>query len=429
MFADACVAQAACCGEVVGLAGRPERGFDAIVVGEYERAFCGRQFEDLVPVLEESGVQLWLPEAGGRVDFIDDAHRTLMNVLGAQSEREVIRTRNRVIQAMRAQTCDQGRYLGGRPPYGYRLVDGGPHPNRVHAKWGRRLQKLEPDPATAPHVEWIFERRSTGCSIAGIARELNERGVPSPSRSDVDRNRHRTASPWTVQTVAAILGNPRYTGRQVWNRVANERDKVTLGSGRPGQRPNRADQWAVSASLAHTPLVSTRMFAAVQEVRASRPTGDGASRLYLLAGLVVCRVCGRRMDSNWVHGRASYRCRHGRTSARALDPGAPKILYWREDRLLARVAAALTTDEGGSVLIGDVPVLLRAAGLHVVCDGREVRVGDVPAGVGTHPRRSDRVLTPHESGMLNSHAGLVWYFCVRGATCSLSTRLGLSNTV
>jgi hypothetical protein len=27
------------------------RGFDAIVVGEYERAFCGRQFDELVPLL------------------------------------------------------------------------------------------------------------------------------------------------------------------------------------------------------------------------------------------------------------------------------------------------------------------------------------------------------------------------------------------
>ncbi|WP_231648451.1 recombinase family protein [Saccharothrix sp. NRRL B-16348] len=351
----------------------PDRGFDAIVVGEYERAFCGRQFEDLVPVFEESGVQVWLPEAGGRVDFTDDAHSTLMKVLGAQSEREVMRTRNRVIQAMRAQTCDQGRYLGGRPPYGSRLVDGGPHPNRVHAKWGRRLQKLEPDAATAPHVEWIFERRSAGCSIAGIARMLNERAVPSPSGSDLDRNRHRSDSAWSVQTVAAILGNPRYTGRQVWNRVVNDRAKVTPGSGRPGQRPNEADQWAVSVSLAHTPLVGTRTFAAVQEVRAARPTGDGGSRVYLLAGLVVCGICGRRMDSNWVHGRASYRCRHGRTTAQVPAPGAPKILYWREDRLLAAIATALTTDDSGSVRVGDIPDLLRSAGLRVVCDGGDVR--------------------------------------------------------
>jgi hypothetical protein len=35
----------------------------------------------------------------------------------------------------------QGRYVGGRVPYGYLLVDAGPHPNKADARWGRRLQK------------------------------------------------------------------------------------------------------------------------------------------------------------------------------------------------------------------------------------------------------------------------------------------------
>lgn len=29
----------------------PDRGFDAVVVGEYERAFYGRQFDEMVPLL------------------------------------------------------------------------------------------------------------------------------------------------------------------------------------------------------------------------------------------------------------------------------------------------------------------------------------------------------------------------------------------
>jgi len=72
----------------------------------------------MIAVWQEHGVQFWLPEAGGRVDFGSVEHRSLMSVLGAQSEREVIRTRNRVIQAMLAQTRDQGRFLGARPGAG-----------------------------------------------------------------------------------------------------------------------------------------------------------------------------------------------------------------------------------------------------------------------------------------------------------------------
>ncbi|MFV2019264.1 recombinase family protein [Micromonospora sp. LOL_023] len=120
----------------------------------------------------------------------------------------------------------QGRYLGGRPPYGYRLVDAGPHPNRGHAAWDRRLHRLEPDPVTAPRVRWIFAQRLAGRSVARIARALNDAGVACPSAVDPGRNRHRSGRGWMLTTVAAILANPCYTGRQVWNRQRADRDGV-----------------------------------------------------------------------------------------------------------------------------------------------------------------------------------------------------------
>jgi hypothetical protein len=57
---------------------------------------------------------------------------------------EITRTGTRVRTAMAARTR-QGRYLGGRPPYGYRLAEAGPHPNKAHAAWRRRAHRLEPD--------------------------------------------------------------------------------------------------------------------------------------------------------------------------------------------------------------------------------------------------------------------------------------------
>src|SRR5215468_2046634 len=74
----------------------------------------------------------------------------------------------RVRTAMAAQAREQGRYLGGRPPYGYRLADAGPHPNKAHAAWGRRAHRLEPDPHTAPIVRWMFAQRKAGHSLARI---------------------------------------------------------------------------------------------------------------------------------------------------------------------------------------------------------------------------------------------------------------------
>jgi len=111
----------------------PDRGWDAIVIGEYERAFYGNQYASMAPLFEHYGIQLWMPEVGGRVDWHAEDHEQTMLALGLSSRREITRTRIRVRTAMAAQTREQGRYLGGRPPYGYRLADAGPHPNKAHA--------------------------------------------------------------------------------------------------------------------------------------------------------------------------------------------------------------------------------------------------------------------------------------------------------
>jgi site-specific DNA recombinase len=159
----------------------PGRGFDAVVIGEYERAFYGSQYALMAPLFEHYGVQLWMPEAGGRVNLAAEGDEQLMLSLGVQSKREITRTRVRVRTAMAAQAREQGRYLGGRPPYGYRLADAGPHPNREHASWGRRAHRLEPDPHAAPIVRWVFAQRLAGHSLARITRALNEAGIPCPS--------------------------------------------------------------------------------------------------------------------------------------------------------------------------------------------------------------------------------------------------------
>jgi site-specific DNA recombinase len=105
------------------------------VIGEYERAFYGAQYASMAPLFEHYGVQLWTPEVGGRIDYHAEDHEQTRLALGLQSKREIARTRIRVRTAMAAQTREQRRYLGGRPPYGYRLADAGPHPNKAHAAW------------------------------------------------------------------------------------------------------------------------------------------------------------------------------------------------------------------------------------------------------------------------------------------------------
>ncbi|MFB9409874.1 recombinase family protein [Dactylosporangium matsuzakiense] len=236
-----------------------------------------------------------------------------------------------------------GRFLGGRPLFGYRLVDAGPHPNPMHAKWGRRLQRYDPDPVTAPTVRWIFAQRLLGCSVSGIAAELNRSGVPCPSQADPGRNRHRAGSGWTLITVRAILGNAKYTGRQVWNRQPAQHTPPHLPGPSRVQRWTGTDDWVISTRVVHPALVSESDFVAVQQLAAAA-TPDAPVHHYLFVSLLRCGRCRRLLDPCWSHGRAAYRCRHGHTSARP-QHGRPRNLYVREDRMSAIIRELLAVME------------------------------------------------------------------------------------
>ncbi len=197
--------------ELLAVLRDPNRGFDAVVIGEPQRAFYGNQFSLTYPVFEHFGVQLWVPEVGGPIDPGSEAHDLAMTLFGSQSKSERMRTKTRVRAAMAAQTAIQGRYLGGRPPYGYRLADAGAHPNPAKARFGVRLHALEPDPAAAPIVQRIYAEFLHGAGYLAIAERLNAEQLPSPSGHDPARNPHRQGIGWTKHTVRAILVNPRYT--------------------------------------------------------------------------------------------------------------------------------------------------------------------------------------------------------------------------
>src|SRR5436309_14515640 len=148
------------------------RGWDALVIGEPQRAFSGAQFQLVFPVLCHYDLELWVPEVGGPVDPDSEAHDLVMSLFGGLSKGERRRTQHRTRASMLALATD-GRWLGGRPNYGYRLVDTGlPHPNRAKAAAGAQLRTLEPDPITAPIVRRMFEMYDVGMGFRSIAQNL-----------------------------------------------------------------------------------------------------------------------------------------------------------------------------------------------------------------------------------------------------------------
>ena len=123
------------------------------------------------------------PSWAAPVDINNDGHYMALSNYGTMSRAERNRTRLRVANAVRAH-AQAGRWLGGRPPYGYRIADHGPHPNPSKAASGARLHQLEPDPEAAPVVRRIFAMYLAGAGYKHIATVLTSEGVPCPSAHD-----------------------------------------------------------------------------------------------------------------------------------------------------------------------------------------------------------------------------------------------------
>lgn len=330
---------------------RRDRGFEAVVIGEPQRAFYGHQFGLTFPVFTHYGVALWVPEVGGAIDPGSEAHDLVMMLFGGMSKGERTRIKTRVRTAMSAQAEMEGRFLGGRPPYGYRLVDVGPHPNPEKAGDGKRLHQLEAHPVTAPIVRRIFEEYLAGRGYLAIAERLTADDVASPSGHDRERNRHRHGLAWGKSAIRAILSNPRYTGYQVWARQRREEvllDVEDVGAGHQTiMRWNGEEQWVWSAEPSHDALVSMETFRAVQARmvearRGGKPRrGPKTERPYLLRGRLRCGLCGRKLQGSWHHDEAYYRCSFGAEYARSAELDHPKVVYLRERDLLPHVDAWL----------------------------------------------------------------------------------------
>jgi hypothetical protein len=268
----------------------------------------------------------------------------LMSVFGGMSKGERTRIKIRVQTTMAALAAMEGRFLGGRPPYGYRIVDAGPHPNPAKAADGKRLHRLDIDPGPAEIVRRIFAEFISGQGLQAIAEGLTGDGIPSPSAYDPARNRHRCGIAWAKGAVRAILTNPRYTGRQVWNRqrtdeVLLDPDDVALGH-IDKMRWNPQDKWVRSQETAQPPIVDEDIFERAQEILRSRGRGPcehkphRVKHPYQLRGVLFCGYCGRRMQGEWNNQAPYYRCRFPLEYALANKVSHPRNVYLREDTIV-----------------------------------------------------------------------------------------------
>lgn len=198
-------------------------------------------------------------------DFFD------FSLFMARQEYKYIKRR---MQAGSRQKRQDGFFLGGVPPYGYRKIP----------------SNIEPDPAEAAIVREIFRLAGEGKTRGEISRILNSRGL-----------RKRNGEPWESGTVHIILDNPAYIGKARINRnhwapspttgqMSRHRNPLTLVDAR----------WE--------PLISREVWDAVPLRSATEPkTKDGFRFTNPLAGLLVCKKCGRMLRLDKTHGHFYFK--------------------------------------------------------------------------------------------------------------------------
>ncbi|MFC4912296.1 recombinase family protein [Actinomadura gamaensis] len=251
-------------------------------------------------------------------------------------------------------------------------MDLGPHPNPTKAADGKRLHGLEIDLNTAPIVVRIFIEFLAGRGLFAIAEGLTHDGVPCPSAYDPARNRHRCGVAWSKGAVRAILTNPRYTGRQVWNRqrkdeVLLDLNDVTLGHVTK-MRWNEIGEWVVSDKIVQTPIIDDTTFRRAQELLKARGKSacvhkpHRSKHTYVFKGRVYCGLCHRKMQSQWINKAPYYRCKFAEEYAIANKIDHPRNVYLREDAILGHIDDWLTTAFAPDNLAATIEALASAQG-------------------------------------------------------------------
>ena len=256
----------------------------------------------------------------------------------------------------------------GPVPYGY-LPERVPHPNPFKAAQGRTKTRLALHPDRAPVVAQIFAWRTEDqLGVNAIVARLNADPATYPPADP--------AAGWSLGGVSAILGNPKYTGYQVFGR-------------RRRGRPVPAEQWHWSPVPAHPQIIDRPTWDAAQAAGAGHgSTRDGddpnphpaTRRTYVLRSRVRCKLCQRRMcgitrthRDRGPHGDyAYYICQFNPDNPRhaAAVPHHPRTVAARQDLLLATLRDGL--------------------GAYALAPGRAARLAELlPAGAADAQARHD----------------------------------------
>ncbi|WP_416976467.1 recombinase family protein [Streptomyces sp. T028] len=177
---------------------------DVIVFFKIDRlARSTVDFAEIMRLAEHQSVAL--ASATEPLDLTSSMGRAMAKVIAVFAELESDTIGMRVSSA-HEHLRREGRYTGGRVPYGYLVVS---NPNGA----GKVLAVNEVEAKT---IKRIVERVLAKDSLMQIINDLNKEGAPSPGHSSRQTTGKRSDSKqWYTTTLRSLLGSPQLLGQVI----------------------------------------------------------------------------------------------------------------------------------------------------------------------------------------------------------------------
>lgn len=205
-----------------------------------------------------------LLEEPDRTKF-DTMGSLVFSIFGCFAEQEIIEKKERFHRG-REQKAAEGKYAGGRVPYGY----------TVDAEQGNLIVIDEEEAST---IRTIFDLYEAGYSQPRIAMELQQRCI---KYRHFYGNQRAELKDFSMHFVAHLLSNELLTGRKIQTRGAFERT--------------------------YPPIISEAQYERCREIANASNTNYGkVANVYYGKSLLVCPECGSKMTAH-PGSRFVYRC-------------------------------------------------------------------------------------------------------------------------
>lgn len=316
---------------------------NCIVTKNLSRAFRnsanqGRFLEEFIPLYHTRFISLYEPHID---TFLNPeiVHSLEVSITGFLNEQYAYKTSVDIRRTFDTKR-KKGEFIGAFAPYGYQ-------------KKPEDRNSLMIDEEAAEVVRDIYYWFvNEGMSKCGIAKRLNELGIPNPSAykrkkgmNYCNPKTYHSDGLWSVKTIREILLNEMYIGNMV-------QGKQKVISYKVHDRISTDEkEWYIVKNM-HEPIIDADTFEKAQRLH-ERDTrvSPGKQKVYLFSGFLRCADCGKAMTR---HVSKQYVYYHCTTYTRLLKSMCTKHTI-REDVL---EKAVLTAIQKQISLVGDLEKIL-----------------------------------------------------------------------